>query len=189
MQTEIILTKSVPGLGAEGDKVSVAPGYARNYLIPRGIATPATTASIRQIESLRKKRDERESAEKIVAEETAAKIGRLDCKIEVKTGQQEKMFGAVTAGHIHDFLATQGIEVDRKNISMEKPIHQVGEHHVTINLPCNVTAHLKISVVSIEPPPAAAGEKRPARRGERERKPAEKKVEAKTPARKTGRTR
>lgn len=189
MHTEVILTKNVRGLGAEGDKVSVAPGYARNFLIPRGIATLATAASIRQIESLKKKRAEREAAEKAAAEETAGKISRLDCKIEVKTGQQDKMFGVVTAGHIHDFLATQGIEVDRKQIALEKPIHQVGEYHITINLAQGVTAHLKLSVVATEPPPAAATERRPPRPGERDRRPPKKRADSKAQDRKSGKSR
>src|ERR1041384_5653425 len=112
MHTELILTKNVQGLGAEGDKVTVRPGYARNYLIPRGIAKLATQASIRHIDALKKKRGEREAAEKVGAEEFAKKISSLACSITVKTSQQNKMFGSVTAGDIHDYLEKHEIKVE-----------------------------------------------------------------------------
>jgi len=188
MNTTIILTKNVKGLGAEGDKVTVKPGYARNYLLPRGIATLATAASVRHIEALKKKKDAREAAEKVASEEFAAKITKLACSITVKVGQNQKMFGSVTSGDIHDFLTKSGIEIDRKQIALEKPIHQVGEHHVTINLLHGVTAHLNVKVVAAEPEAApASADRRGGRRPERperpERKSAEKKPEAKTAAR------
>lgn len=172
MHTEVILTKNVQGLGAEGDKVSVAPGYARNYLIPRGIAKLATEASLKHIEILQKKRAEREAAEKVQAEETITKINKLICKITVKTGQQDKMFGAVTAGDILDFLTKQGLLVERKQIVLERPIHQLGDHQVAISLAHGVTAQLKVQVVAAEPPPAPAApvDRRGPRRGERPEK-------------------
>jgi large subunit ribosomal protein L9 len=160
MHTEVILTKNVQGLGAEGDKVSVSPGYARNYLIPRGFAKRATEASLRHIEILKKKRTEREGV--------AARIGKLVCSITVKTGHNEKMFGAVTAGDILEWLHKNEVPVERKQVTLERPIHQVGEHHVSVTLAHGVTAHLKVQVVAAEPPPApAAAERKPVRRGER----------------------
>lgn len=176
MNTEVILTKNIPGLGAEGDKVAVARGYARNYLLPRGLATLATAASVRHIELLKKKRAEREAAEKTAAEEMAQRIGRLTCTLTVKTGQDGKMFGAVTAGDIAEYLAREQFAVERKQVALEKPIQVIGEHHVAIHLAHGVTAQLKVVVVPAEPPPsvpAAAAERKGGRRtGREETRPA-----------------
>jgi len=171
MHTEVILTKNVQGLGAEGDKIAVAPGYARNFLLPRGFAKLATEASVKHIEALKKKRDEREAAEKVAAEQVAQSISRLACSITVKMGAQGKMFGSVTSGDIHDFLAKQGITVDRKQVALERPIQQIGEHHVAINLVHGVAAQLKVQVVAAEPPPTAAPTERGPRRPERRDRP------------------
>src|ERR1041384_6585478 len=182
MNTTIILTQNVKGLGTEGDKVTVKPGYARNYLLPRGIATLATASNVRHIEALKKKKDAREAAEKVASEEFAAKISKLACSITVKVGQNNKMFGSVTAGDIHEFLTKNGVEVERKQIALEKAIHQVGDHPVAINLLHGVTAHLTVKVVAAEPEAAPAhadrrGGRRPERTERPERKPAEKKAE------------
>jgi large subunit ribosomal protein L9 len=186
MQTEIILTKNVQGLGAEGDKVSVRPGYARNFLLPRGFAKLATQASIKHIEALKKKKTERETGEKTAAEEFAGKIGKLACTITKKVGRDGKMFGSVTTGDIHEFLEKHDVHVDRKQVAIEKPIHSVGEHHVTVNLLHGVTAHLKVEVVAekIEAAPAVTDRRAP-RKGGRpdakasEGKPAARSAEAK----------
>ena len=189
MHTEIILTKNIQGLGAEGDKVSVAPGYARNYLLPRGLARLATEASVRHIDALKKKRTERETAEKGGAEELAARIATLTCAITVKTGQQDKMFGSVTAGDIHDYLVKEGIQADRKQVALEKPIHQVGEHHVTINLLHGVTAQLKVVITAAAPAPAAAtADRRAGRRPERAERPERRTAEKKTESRPTAKS-
>lgn len=169
MHTEVILTKNIQGLGGEGDRVSVAPGYARNYLLPRGLAKRATEASIKHIEALKKKRVEREAAEKSEAEELATKIGKLACSFTVKTGQQDKMFGSITSSQIHEFLAKEGVNLERKQVGLEKPIHQPGEHHVSIHLAQGVTAQLSVKVVAekIEAPvtPGDKRGQRPDRKG------------------------
>jgi large subunit ribosomal protein L9 len=195
MHTEVILTKNVQDLGAEGDKVVVAPGYARNYLIPRGFAKRATEASLRHIEILKKKRAERETAEKTASEEFATQISKLACSITVKTGQHDKMFGSVTAGDLHEWLDKHGVKIERKQIVLERPIHQVGEHHVTINLLHGVTAHLKVEIVAEAPAPSAAPavtDRRGPRRGDRpERIPArgaERKAEPKSAGKPAART-
>lgn len=190
MHTEIILTKNVQGLGAEGDKVAVRPGYARNFLLPRGFAKLATQASIKHIEALKKKKTEREAAEKVASEEFAGKISKLACSITKKVGRDGKMFGSVTAGDIHDYLEKQGVHVDRKQVAIEKAIHTVGEHHVSINLLHGVTAQLKVEVVAeqTEPAPAAVDRRAPRKGGKfaakaPEAKPAARAAEEKPAAR------
>src|SRR3974377_1001671 len=97
-KTEVILTSSIVGLGAESDQVKVAAGYARNYLFPQGMAIPLTQANKRRIEVLRQRRAEREAHEFNTMSELAKGVAKLICILTVKTGEDGKLFGAVTAG-------------------------------------------------------------------------------------------
>jgi large subunit ribosomal protein L9 len=154
-KTEVILLKPIVGLGAESDQVTVAAGYARNYLIPQGFAIPLTAANKRRLEVLRQRRAEREAQELNAMTELAASIGKLVCKITVKTGEDGKMFGAVTAGTIADELKNQfAIALDRKKIHLESPIRTLGEHEVELRLHPDVTAKLKVLVESSTPLPS-----------------------------------
>ncbi len=154
--TEVILLKNIVGLGAESDQVKVAAGYARNYLFPQGLAIPLSAANKRRLEVLRQRRAEREAHELNTMTELAASIGKLVCKITVKTGEDGKMFGSVTAGTIADELKHQfAIALDRKKIHLESPIRTLGEHEVELRLHPDVTAHLKVLVESSTPPPEA----------------------------------
>lgn len=154
-KTEVILLKPVVGLGAESDQVTVAAGYARNYLIPQGFAVPLTAANKRRLEVLRQRRAEREAHELNAMTELAASIGKLVCKITVKTGEDGKMFGAVTAGTIADELKNQfAIALDRRKIHLEAPIRTLGEHEVELRLHPDVTARLKVLVESSTPLPS-----------------------------------
>ncbi|MSR64816.1 MAG: 50S ribosomal protein L9 [Verrucomicrobiae bacterium] len=167
MQTEIILTKNVQGLGSEGDKVTVSPGYARNFLLPRGFAKLATEASVKHIEKLKKKKTDRETAEKVASEAFACKIGKLSCVFTKKVGRDGKMFGSVTAGDVHEFLEKHGVQVDRRQVVIEKAINSLGEHHVAVNLLHGVTAQLKVAVVAekIEIAPAVTDRRGPRKGG------------------------
>lgn len=154
-KTEVILLKPIVGLGAESDQVTVAAGYARNYLIPQGFAIPLTAANKRRLEVLRQRRAEREAQELNAMTELAASIGKLVCKITVKTGEDGKMFGAVTAGTIADELKNQfAIALDRKKIHLDSPIRTLGEHEVELRLHPDVTAKLKVLVESSTPLPS-----------------------------------
>src|SRR5213595_4368052 len=106
-KTEVILTHNIIGLGAESDHVKVAAGYARNYLFPQGFAIPLTGANKRRIEALRQRRAEREAHEFNTMSELAKGVSKLTCLIKVKTGEDGKMFGAVTSGTIADELKHQ----------------------------------------------------------------------------------
>src|SRR5713101_6090318 len=149
--TEVILTDNVPGLGAEADVVKVRRGYARNYLLPRGKAYEVTPAALRQIESLKKKRAEREARELNEAEELARRIAKFHVTFTLATGETGKAFGSVTAQDIaHRMKNELGLEIDRHKIMLERPIKDTGEHEVAIKLHHDVTAQFKFDVKSAE---------------------------------------
>jgi large subunit ribosomal protein L9 len=153
-KTEVILTTNIVGLGAESDHVKVAPGYARNYLFPQGMAIPVTATNKRRLEALRQRRAEREAHELNTMMELAKSISKLIAVIQVKTGEDGKMFGSVTAGTIADALKTQfEITLDKRKIHLEKPIHAVGEYEVALRLHQDVNTSMKVRVESTTPPP------------------------------------
>src|SRR5437868_2675990 len=155
-KTEVILTHNIVGLGAESDHVKVAAGYARNYLFPQGLAIPLTGANKRRIESLRQRRAEREAHELNTMTELSKSISKLIAVVSVKTGDDGKMFGAVTPGLIADQLKTQfDIALEKKKIHLEHPIKTLGEHEVELRLHPDVVARLKVRVESSTPRPEA----------------------------------
>ena len=190
MKTEVILTSNIVGLGAESDHVKVAAGYARNYLYPQGLAVPLTGANKRRIEVLRQRRADREAHEFNTMSELAKSISKLVAVVIVKTGDDGKMFGSVTAGTIADQLKTQfDITLDKKKIHLDHPIRTLGDHEIELRLHPEVKATLKVKVESTTPAPAPAeaAEARPGDKGvalrteKRGRRPApEGKVEAKS---------
>ncbi|MCX7872602.1 MAG: 50S ribosomal protein L9 [Verrucomicrobiae bacterium] len=151
---DVILTSNIVGLGAESDQVTVAAGYARNYLFPYGLAIPLTQANKKRIEALKKRRAEREAHELNTMKELAKVLSQLVCIIKVKTGEEGKMFGTVTGGTIADNLRTQfDISLDKKKIILEKPIRALGDYEVEINLHPEVKTTLKVHVESSTPLP------------------------------------
>ncbi len=153
-KTEVILTHNIVGLGAESDQVRVAAGYARNYLYPQGLAIPVTSANKRRLEALRQRRAEREAHELNTMTELAKSLSKLTCLITVKTGEDGKMFGTVTAGMIADQLKTQfDVSLDKRKIHLEHPIRALGDHDVELRLHHDVNSALKVRVESTTPPP------------------------------------
>jgi large subunit ribosomal protein L9 len=167
MPVEVILKTKIEGLGAEADVVSVKPGYARNYLIPQNFAAPATLATKRQIEDLKRKRAEREAEELNQAQELARKLGKLKLTFTLTSGEgQQKVFGSVTSQDIADKVKEAGFEIDKKKIVLPKAIKDLGEHEVTLNLAHGITATLNVEVnkpVKVEE--AEAEEAKPAKKG------------------------
>jgi large subunit ribosomal protein L9 len=161
-KTEVILTHSVAGLGAESDHVKVAAGYARNYLYPQGFAIPLTGANKRRLEVLGQRRAEREAHEYNSMAELAKSVGKLLLVLKVKTGEDGKMFGSITAGAIADELKQQfEIVLDRRKIHLEQPLRSMGNHEVELRLHPEVTATLNVRIESTNPAaqlPAAAPE-------------------------------
>ena len=172
---EVILTKQILGLGAESDQVKVAAGYARNFLLPQGIAIPVSAGNKRRLEVLRQRRAEREAHEFNTMSELAKSITKLTCVVKVKTGDDGKMFGSVTSAAIADELKHQfDISLDKKKIHLENPIKTTGDHEIDLRLHAEVHAKLKVRVESTTPPPAPAeavegkpGEKGAAQRTEK----------------------
>src|SRR5258708_3477278 len=164
---EVILTHNIVGLGAEHDQVRVAAGYARNYLFPQGLAVPLTGANKRRIEVPRQRRAEREAHELNSMTELSKSLAKLVCVLTVKTGEDGKMFGTVTAGMIADQLKTQlDVTLDKRKIHLETAIRTLGEHDVELRLHQDVIATLKVRVESSTPLPEPAAA--PAAEGRRE---------------------
>ncbi len=153
---EVLLIKPVEGLGAEGDQVKVRAGYARNYLLPRAIAVPLTSANRKQTEALKKRRAEREAKELSGAQELGGRLAQVHIAFAVKTGEGGRMFGAVTSADIHEKLAQAGVEIDKRKILLHTPVKALGQHTVKIRLHPDVTFDLNFDVVS-ENPIVAAG--------------------------------
>lgn len=167
--TKLILTENVPGLGAEADVVKVRRGYARNFLLPRGMAYEVTPGALRQLDSLKQKRAEREARELNEAEELARRIGKARFVFTLDTGETGKAFGSVTAQDIVNRIKNElGAEVDRHKIVLERPIKDTGEHDVAIRMHHDVTAQLVFQVKSAQEPkpeaPAAEAEEPKKRR-------------------------
>src|SRR3954454_3971541 len=176
-KTEVILTHNIVGLGGESDQVKVAAGYARNYLIPQGLAIPLTGANKRRLEVLKQRRAERETDELNHMNELSRSLSKLTAVVSVKTGEDGKMFGSVTTGAIADQLKTQfDVALDKKKIHLEQPIRTLGEHEVELRLHADVTTKLKVRVESsnpLPPPTAEAPVERRDDRGDRRGKRAE----------------
>jgi large subunit ribosomal protein L9 len=154
-KVEVILTHPIVGLGAESDQVKVASGFARNYLLPHGLAIPLTQGNKRRLEVLRKRRAEREAHEFNAMTELAKSLAKMTLIIAVKTGDDGKMFGSVTNGTIADELKKQfDVMLEKRKIHIEKPIKGLGEHEIDMRLHAEVHTKLKVIVNSSNPLPA-----------------------------------
>ena len=154
---EIILREHVEHLGKRGEIVKVADGYARNYLLPRKLALPATDGNKKHVERERKIMETRESEEKGQAEGIASRLNAIDIVIARRVGDTDQLYGSVTSGDIADFLKAKGFEIDRRKLILPEPIKAIGEHTVPLKLHREVTVPLKVRVVKegAEQPPAA----------------------------------
>jgi large subunit ribosomal protein L9 len=167
--TQVILTEPIAGLGAEADVVKVKPGYARNFLIPRGKAFEVTPSTLKQLNSLKAKRAEREARELNEAEEIARRINKLKITLTLETGETGKAFGSITAKDIADRLKAElggTAEIERHRIVLERPIKDTGEHEIEIKLHHDVVARLNLNVKSSSQGKAGAEEAAPAEAGE-----------------------
>jgi len=159
-KTEVILTENVVGLGAESDKVEVAAGYARNYLLPLGKAIQANVGNERYLAALQVRREEREAAELSTMGALKESLSHLLLVIEMKAGEGGKMFGSVTAGMIADELKAQfDVELDRKKINLPQAIRELGDHDVSLKLHTDIEGVLKVKVESENPLPEPEEEK------------------------------
>ncbi len=143
---EVILRDHVEHLGRRGEIVKVADGYARNYLLPRKLALPATDANRKWVERERKLAEVRDSEERGAAEGIATRLNALDLRITRRVGENDQLYGSVTNADIGELLASKGFEIDRRKILLPDPIKALGENTVPVKLHRDVTAQLKVTV-------------------------------------------
>jgi large subunit ribosomal protein L9 len=145
---EVILREDIRTLGKAGELVRVKPGYARNYLLPQGLAYEATEGNRKRILAETKARATRLSAERHEAEAEAARLGAVALTFTRKAGEGDKLFGSITAQDIAVGLLEKGHDVDRRKIELDQPIKSVGSHTVKIRLHPEVHAEVQVSVVA-----------------------------------------
>lgn len=145
--TKLVLRKDVKGLGAQGDVVDVKPGYARNFLLPKEFAYPATDSMVRQVEVEKKKAMALAEKEIEAAKALAVKISAVSITVPVEVGEEEKMFGSVTSIDIAGALGEEGYEIDRHDIVLDEPMKELGVYNVKIKLMKEVSAEVKVWVV------------------------------------------
>lgn len=146
----VILRKEVENLGNYGDVVKVAPGYARNYLIPKGLAAVATDGNMRQLEAEKEAYQRKMQARKEKAEGLKARLDAVVLSFSRKTSEEEKLFGSVTVHDIEEGLKAQGFEVERKDVVLDEAIKSLGEHKVNIKLHAGVAATITVNVTKAE---------------------------------------
>jgi large subunit ribosomal protein L9 len=145
---EVILREDVRTLGRAGEVVRVKPGYARNYLLPQGLAYEASEGNKKRIAGESKARASRDQAEKAEAQQAATRLSEVTLSLSGKAGEEGKLFGSITSQDVADALARAGHTVDKRRIELEHPIKTVGEHAVKIRLHPEVHAELRVSVVA-----------------------------------------
>ena len=143
---EVILRQYVEHLGKRGDIVKVAAGYARNYLLPRKLALPATDGNKRHVERERKIMEVKEADEKAQAQAVAARIEAIDVVITRRVGETDQLYGSVTSADIAEFLKGKGFEIDRRKLILPEAIKTVGTHPVPLKLHRDVTVTIKVQV-------------------------------------------
>ncbi|HOD67575.1 MAG TPA: 50S ribosomal protein L9 [candidate division Zixibacteria bacterium] len=144
---KVILRQDVPDVGAAGQTVEVKTGFGRNYLIPRNLAIPATKASLRAIDEIRKQTEIREKKARREAEVVKDRIEKVSLTHEVLVGEDDRLYGSVTNADIAERLAAEGITVDKRAIQLDTPIKVLGIYTVPVKIAKDVTANLKLVVV------------------------------------------
>lgn len=145
---EVILREDVKSLGKAGALVRVKPGYARNFLLPHGLAYEASEGNKKRIAAEQKARDTRVASERDAAQKIAATLAGLVVKLSAKAGEGDRLFGSITTQNIADQLAAMGHPVDKRKIELEHPIKQLGTHMVPIRLHPEVVAEIPVTVVA-----------------------------------------
>ena len=147
---EVILREHVDNLGRRGDVVKVADGYARNYLLPRKLALTVTDGNRRQIDRERKIVEAREAEERQAAEALAARIAAIELVVTRRVGENDVLYGSVTAADIVEGLTARGLEIEKRRVQLGEPLKQLGEFQVPIRLHRDVTTEVKVVVAKEE---------------------------------------
>jgi large subunit ribosomal protein L9 len=150
MAVEIILREDVPNLGKTGDVVRVRPGYARNFLLPRGLAIEASRGNLRQLEHQKRVIAAKADRERKAAEAAAARLEGLTLHVRARAGEEGRLFGSVTNLDVERLLAEQGHVVDRRRIALEEPIKQVGAYPIVVHVGRGVQATVQLVVEAAE---------------------------------------
>jgi large subunit ribosomal protein L9 len=145
---QVVLQQDVEKVGKSGDLIRVRPGFARNYLLPRQLAVPATTAAVHRIEHEKAVALARAEKAKKEAHDLAGGLGALSIKISQKAGEDGRLFGSVTAKDLENALRAQGFAIDRRKIQLGEPIKSVGNYEIQVKLVSDVAATLKVEVVA-----------------------------------------
>jgi large subunit ribosomal protein L9 len=143
---EVILIQDVEGLGRRGDKAQVAPGYARNYLFPRGLALAATSAGAKRFAELERQRAAKANRERREAEKLAEALKKVTVQIPVQVGEDDRLFGSVTSADIAEALEAAGHKVDRRAIQLEEPLKTLGVYSIKLKLHPEVETKIKVLV-------------------------------------------
>lgn len=144
---KIILKKDVENLGVAGDVVNVKDGFARNYLVPKGYAIVATRSNMKIVDELKANEAKKAKKAETAAQDTAKKLKDISVTVSVKVGEDDKLFGAVTAQMIAELVAEKGIDVDKHNILLDEPIKELGVFDVPVKVGAGVKAEVKVWVV------------------------------------------
>lgn len=144
---KIILKHDIKKIGSAGDIKTVADGYARNYLLPKGLALEALPSNLRVWENEKKALEKKKVAQVQKEKEHAEKLETVSCTISVKTGEDKKMFGSVTVSNIAESIKEAGFDVDKKDVLLKEPIKELGAYDVEIRVSTNVHAKIKVWVV------------------------------------------
>ena len=146
----VIMMRDVLHTGKRGEVIDVKPGHARNYLIPQGLALPATPGNLQYFEQQRSKIDARHAKEREAAAAVAAELAGIRVTIAKRVGETETLYGSVTATEVAELLEAKGIEIDRRRIDLEGGIKTLGDHPVRIELHPEVVAEVTVTVVAEE---------------------------------------
>lgn len=147
---KVILKENIETLGNIGDIVKVAPGYARNYLIPKGYAVEATTRNAKELEHTKRQMEYKKNKVLELARNLAEKIASVPVNLQHQAGEGDKLFGSVTNMELAEALKKNGLDIDRKKILLAEPIKHLGEYDVPVKLHPEVTATLKVVVAKAE---------------------------------------
>jgi len=146
---KVVLRSDVENLGTKGDLVEVRDGYARNFLVPRGLAIVATPGAERQAAAMRRNREAREVRERAAAAELAEVLGSRRIEVGARAGEGGRLFGSVTTADIAEAVAVQlDVELDRRKVGLDEPIKELGDHEMPVRLHTDVEAVLRITVVA-----------------------------------------
>ncbi len=147
---KVILRADVANVGKRGDVLAVADGYARNYLVPRGLAMRASDGALAQAESMRRARDVKDAAARTAAEDIARRLVPAIIRVSARAGSEGRLFGSITTADVAEAVADQtGLELDRRKLHLDEPIRELGTHRVLVKLHSEVEFPVTVEVAGV----------------------------------------